>query len=128
MLQKITPSVQEETDRRLLNGNTVSIEEFRSWQHHARQVARYFGHRYYSDFTFSEQNIVDVSERILGISVTDAYRNFDPDRGVKFTTYLYRILEFYAIKEYASIRRRSCKHLPHAFWTLAWSRTLADNG
>ncbi|GHT27603.1 hypothetical protein FACS18942_07160 [Planctomycetales bacterium] len=47
--------------------------------------------------------MIDVSERILGISVTEALRKFDPSKGAKFTTFLYRILKFHAIKEYLVI-------------------------
>ncbi len=105
MHQEIIPSsVQEETGR--LYGDTVSFEEFRTWQRLARHVARRYGHSFCREFTFSDQCIADVGDRILGIAVTEALRAFEPDRGVKFTTFLYRILRFYAIKEYRSILLR----------------------
>lgn len=84
-------------------GDTISFEDFSTWQRLARHVARRYGHCFCKDFVFSEQVIRDVAEHISGIAVAEAVRNFDPSRGAKFTTFLYRILRFHAIKEYRSL-------------------------
>jgi len=81
--------------------------DFHTCQRLARYVAVRYGHCLCPEFVFSDQAIHDVTENIPGIAVTEALRTFDPDRGVKFTTYLYRFLRFHAIKEYRSILR-SC--------------------
>ncbi len=105
MLQQIIPSfVQEETGR--LYGDAISLDDFRARQRLARHVARRYGHSFCREFTFSDQCIADVGDRILGIAVTEALRAFEPERGVKFTTFLYRILRFHAIKEYRAILLR----------------------
>ena len=79
--------------------------DFHACQRLARHVAKRCGNCFNPEFVFSKQVICDVAERIIGIAVTEALRTFDHDRGVKFTTYLYRFLRFHAIKEYRSILR-----------------------
>ena len=79
--------------------------DFPTCQRLARHVAKRYGHCLCPEFVFSEQAIRDIAERIPGIAIAEALQTFDPGRGVKFTTYLYRFLRFHAIKEYRSILR-----------------------
>lgn len=101
------------------------FEEQCSWQRIARSIANKYGMAHYRSFVFTDTRINDVYYHILGFGVALMKKKFDPSRGVKETTFLYKIMTCLAIDEYRRIvrtwrRRREDEYSEelqeHEFW------------
>ncbi len=108
------------------------FEEQCSWQRIARSIANRYGMAHYRNFVFTDARINDAYHHILGFGVALMKKKFDPTRGVKETTFLYKIMTCLAIDEYRRIvamwrRRREGEYSEeskeHAFWAEEFGRS-----